>query len=222
MLEKLQILAYTDENLTQSAGQYSVQINPEMYSQQFSAEYIGTPTLSTSGITNKFVTQKPQDLELMFFLDATGAVPQTTGGTPVTSVSDEIDKFKGVVYSYNGNIHSPNYLRVLWGKLKFDCRFVSMGIEYLLFSPSGVPLRAKLSPKFKQYLSSQKLALESKNSSPDLTHYRTVAAGDTLPLMCYRIYQDSKYYVDVARVNGLTSFRDLEPGRQIFFPPLGD
>jgi Contractile injection system tube protein len=222
MLEKLQILAYTDENFTQSAGQYSVQINPETYSQQFSAEYTGTPTLSTAGITNKFVTQKPQDLELMFFLDATGAVPQTSGGAPVTSVSDEIDKFKGIVYSYNGNIHSPNYLRVLWGKLKFDCRFVSMGIEYMLFSPSGVPLRAKLSPKFKQYLSSQKLALESKNSSPDLTHYRTVAAGDTLPLMCHRIYQDSKYYIDVAKVNGLTSFRDLEPGRQILFPPLGD
>jgi hypothetical protein len=222
MLEKLQILAYTDENFTQSAGQYSVQINPETYSQQFSAEYTGTPTLSTAGITNKFVTQKPQDLELMFFLDATGAVPQTSGGAPVTSVSDEIDKFKGIVYSYNGNIHSPNYLRVLWGKLKFDCRFVSMGIEYMLFSPSGVPLRAKLSPKFKQYLSSQKLALESKNSSPDLTHYRTVTAGDTLPLMCHRIYQDSKYYIDVAKVNGLTSFRDLEPGRQILFPPLGD
>jgi Contractile injection system tube protein len=222
MLEKLKILAYTDENLTKSAGQYSVQINPEKYSQQFSAEYIGTPTLSTAGVTNKFVTQKPQDLDLEFYLDATGAVPQTSGGTPVTSVSDEIDKIKGVVYSYNGNIHSPNYLRILWGKLKFDCRMESMGIEYLLFSPSGVPLRARLSPKFKQYLSSQKLALEAKNSSPDLTHYRTVAAGDTLPLMCHRIYQDSKYYVEIARVNGLTSFRDLEPGRQIFFPPLGD
>jgi nucleoid-associated protein YgaU len=85
-----------------------------------------------------------------------------------------------------------------------------------------VPLRAKLSPKFKQYLSSQKLALESKNSSPDLTHYRTVAAGDSLPLMCHRIYRDSKYYVDVARVNRLVDFRNLEPGQRIFFPPLGD
>jgi len=222
MLEKLQILAYTDENFTQSAGQYSVQINPDNYSQQFSAEYMGTPTLSTSGQTNKFVTQKPQELELEFYLDATGAVPQTSGGAPITSVSDEIEKIKGVAYSYNGTIHSPNYLRILWGKLKFDCRLDSMKIEYMLFSPSGVPLRAKLSPKFTQYLSSQKLALEAKNSSPDLTHYRTVTAGDTLPLMCHRIYQDSRYYIDVARVNGLTSFRDLKPGRQILFPPLGD
>ena len=222
MLEKLQILAYTDENLTQSAGQYSVQINPETYSQKFSTVYISDESMTTSGATPKFVTQEPQDLDLDFYLDATGAVPQTAGGTPVTSVSDEIDKFKNVVYSYNGDIHSPNYLRVLWGKLKFDCRLESVKIDYELFSPSGVPLRAKLSPSFKQHLSAQKLALEAKNNSPDLTHYRTVAAGDTLPLMCHRIYQDSKYYIDVARVNGLTSFRDLEPGRQIFFPPLGD
>lgn len=222
MLEKLQILAYTDENLTQKAGQYSLQINPEKYGQQFSTEFTSSESLTTGGVTTKFVTQQPQDLDLEFYLDATGAVPQTKGGTPVTSVSDEIVKFKGVVYSYNGNIHSPNYLRVLWGKLTFDCRMTSMGIEYLLFSPSGVPLRARLSPKFKQYISSQKLALESKNSSPDLTHHRFVAAGDTLPLMCYRIYQDSKYYVEVAKFNGINSFRDLEPGRPIFFPPLGD
>jgi hypothetical protein len=49
-----------------------------------------------------------------------------------------------------------------------------------------------------------------------------VVAGDTLPLLCFQIYQESKYYVEVARVNGLDDFRNLEPGRQILFPPLGD
>lgn len=222
MLEKLQILAYTDENFSQSAGQYSLQINPDEYSQQFEIKYTTTSSMTTKGQVTKFVTQVPQNLKLNFFLDATGAVPQTAGGTPVTSVSDEIDKLRSVVYSYNGTIHSPNYLRILWGKLKFDCRLEDMAINYTLFSPSGVPLRAKLSPTFKQYTSAQKLALEAKNSSPDLTHSRIVAAGDTLPLMCHRIYQDSKHYVDVAKFNGLTSFRDLEPGRQLVFPPLGD
>jgi nucleoid-associated protein YgaU len=222
MLEKLQILAYSDENLTQSVGQYSVQINPEKYSQQYSTELVSNKSLTTGGVTTKFVTQMPQDLDLEFYLDATGVVQPTGNANKVTSVADEIGKFNAVVYSYNGNIHSPNYLRILWGKLSFDCRMSGMGVEYLLFSPSGVPLRAKLSPKFKQYLSSQKLALESKNSSPDLTHYRTVAAGDSLPLMCHRIYRDSKYYVDVARVNRLVDFRNLEPGQRIFFPPLGD
>jgi nucleoid-associated protein YgaU len=55
-----------------------------------------------------------------------------------------------------------------------------------------------------------------------MTHRRTVVAGDTLPLMCFQIYQDSTRYLDVARHNKLNDFRNLEPGQQIFFPPLGD
>ncbi len=222
MLEKLKILAYSDENLTQKVGQYTLQINPEKYGQQYSTKFAENETLNTGGVTNKFVVQKPQDLSLEFYLDATGVVPQTKGGASVTSVMDELTKLKAVVYSYNGNIHSPNYLRVLWGTLTFDCRLISMDIEYLLFTPRGVPLRAKIAPKFTQYISAQKLELEAKKKSPDLTHYRTVVSGDTLPLMCYRIYQDSTYYIAVAKINGLDNFRHLEPGRQIFFPPLGD
>jgi|SRR5215472_1385632 len=229
MLEKLTILGYSDEKLTQNVGQYVVQINPEKYAQQYSTQMACKPTLNTGGVTNKFVVQKPQDLSLEFYIDATGVVdaarangPGGTGRNAFTIVQDEIDKLKKVVYSYNGSIHSPNYLRVLWGKLIFDCRLDSMDIEYLLFTPAGVPLRAKLNTKFTQYNSPQKLELTARKSSPDLTHCRTVVAGDTLPLLCFQIYQESKYYVEIARVNGLDDFRNLEPGRQILFPPLGD
>lgn len=217
MLEKLKILGYTDEKLSKKAGQYNVQINPEKYSQQYSTQMTCKPTLNTGGVTNKFVVQNPQDLALEFYIDSTGVAP---GG--VTSVSDEIDKLKSVVYAYNGGIHSPNYLRILWGKLTFVCRLESMDIEYLLFTPRGVPLRARISVKFKQYNSPEMVQLRARKSSPDLTHSRIATAGDTLPLLCFQIYNDSKYYVEVARINGLDSFRKLEPGQSITFPPLGD
>jgi hypothetical protein len=218
------ILGFSDEKLTQNVGEYVVQINPEKYSQQFSTQITSKPTLNTGGVTNKFVVQKPQDLSLEFYIDATGVVDAANGKTSsgFTIVQDEIEKFKKVVYAYNGSIHSPNYLRVLWGKLSFDCRLDTMEIEYLLFTPSGVPLRAKLNAKFAQYNSPVKLQLKARKSSPDLTHSRTIVAGDTLPLLCFQIYQDPKYYVEIARFNGLNDFRNLEPGRQIFFPPLGD
>lgn len=38
--------------------------------------------------------------------------------------------------------------------------------------------------------------------------------------MSHRIYGDSKYYLEVARVNEITSFRKLEVGKEIFFPPI--
>ena len=41
---------------------------------------------------------------------------------------------------------------------------------------------------------------------------------DTLPLLCERIYRAP--CLAVARVNGLTSLRQLEPGMRLRFPPL--
>jgi nucleoid-associated protein YgaU len=64
-----------------------------------------------------------------------------------------------------------------------------------------------------------RVALEDAQS-PDVTHLRTVMAGDTLPLMCFRIYGDSRYYSEVAKVNNLDHFRRLQPGEALMFPPL--
>ena len=50
--------------------------------------------------------------------------------------------------------------------------------------------------------------------------YPYVKKGDTLPLMCFKIYGDSKYYVQVAAVNRLSDFRNLQVGNEIFFPPF--
>jgi nucleoid-associated protein YgaU len=63
-------------------------------------------------------------------------------------------------------------------------------------------------------------AAKANVQSPDLTHVRVVEEGDTLPLMAKRIYGDSKYYLEVARVNRITSFRKLKTGQRIFFPPI--
>ena len=57
-------------------------------------------------------------------------------------------------------------------------------------------------------------------SSPDLTHYRKGTAGDRLDLLTYKIYDDSKYVLQVASANGLTSFRNLRAGTDLYFPPF--
>jgi len=216
MLEKLKIFAYSDTNLTEEIGQYTLQINPEKYAHKHSTALTKSRTTDTAGVTTKFNVHEPQNVSFEFYFDATGVVPG------MTSLPDAIKTFTDLVYTYNGDIHSPNYLRLLWGALNFECRITSLNIDYLLFNPNGIPLRAKLNVTFNEYLSPQKIALLAKKQSPDLTHARVAVAGDTLPLMCFRVYQDSKHYLDVARINNLSDFRNLKPGQQIFFPQLGD
>ena len=48
----------------------------------------------------------------------------------------------------------------------------------------------------------------------------TVKAGDELPLITYDIYGDPHYYLEVARANKLTDFRNLRAGTTLHFPPV--
>ena len=95
-----------------------------------------------------------------------------------------------------------------------------MSMDYTLFKPSGLPLRAKVKLSFTGFQSKDEKALRANRSSPDLDHVVEVKAGDTLPLLCYRIYKNSGYYTDVAKVNNLVNFRNLVPGTRLHFPPL--
>jgi nucleoid-associated protein YgaU len=89
-----------------------------------------------------------------------------------------------------------------------------------MFNSSGEPIRAVASVKFKGTISEDKEAAKAKRSSPDLTHILRVKAGDTLPLMCKKVYGDPKYYLQIAGANNLGNFRRLEPGMEIVFPPI--
>ena len=135
-------------------------------------------------------------------------------------IIDQIDTFKAIVFDYSGDLHKPYYLMVKWGALIFKGTLVDLSIEYKLFAADGTPLRAVAKLKIKGNIDEDLRVAKENNKSPDLTHYRRVISGDTLPLMTYRIYGDSKYYLEVARVNKINNFRKLEVGQELFFPPL--
>lgn len=216
MLTKLKILAYRDEHLRSKIGEYEVQINPERYSQAFGVTFSEDKGIDAAAVLPKFKTQTPQQIKLDFHIDATGVVPG------VKSVPGNLKKFREIAYDFNGQIHSPNYLKLLWGDLVFKCLLDAMDVDYTLFSPSGTPLRAKVTATFRQHQSPDELERRSAKKSADLTHTRLVVAGDSLPLMCYRIYGDSALYPQVARFNGLTNFTRLSEGTKLQFPPLED
>ena len=128
---------------------------------------------------------------------------------------------KDVLIGYKGDSHEPRHLKLVWGENSiFKGRVTELSINHKMFKPDGTPIRAIATVKFKSSIEEQKRAAKENKSSPDLTHIRKVKQGDTLPLMCYSIYGDPKYYLQVAEVNGLANFRQLKPGTDLFFPPL--
>lgn len=191
-------------------------INPAGYDHNFSVRYSDNPAFGTVADEPKFNSVQSEKLNLKaLVLDGTGAVP----GTKVP-VKTQVDNLRNAVYTYVGMKHETPIVQVVWGSLLFYGRIESLKFDYTLFTPSGEPLRAKISLNFVEYTSAAEEVKVKSNKSPDLTHLVVVKAGDTLPLLCERIYRDPLYHLEVARINGLTLPRQLEPGMSLRFPPL--
>ncbi|WP_372948271.1 hypothetical protein [Mariniphaga sp.] len=214
-LTKMKIVAYKDPDFSSQLGEYDLLVNPENYKFKNEQQYAVTDTVNgSSAQTVKYKGGAAGLFELALFFDGTGVITDE-------KVDDQIKKAKDLVYTYNGDIHEPNYLKVYWGTQSlFQGRLKSWNVNYTMLDMDGTPLRAEATIVIIASVSAKKKALEEKKNSADLTHVRTVLDGDHLPLMCYRIYGDSSYYIKVAQHNELTHFRDLKPGDKIIFPPV--
>lgn len=227
-LSKMKITAFTDKSFRyekEPVGEFSVYINPAAYARSYKILYNDQQAQGSNGPSPKFNRTVSDTVKFELVFDGTGVVGSPLPGVvPYMSdgIKDQIDLFMKLVFSYNGNIHSPNFLEISWGTLLFKCRLSTLDFNYTLFKPDGTPLRARANAVFTSYLSETELALLAENSSPDLSHLVTVKGGDTLPLLCYGIYGSSTHYLEIARVNGLAHFRDLAAGMQLLFPPLQD
>lgn len=216
---KVKIIAYSDEDGSPSkeVGSYQVKINPSSITHNKSITYSDSKPPGDGASTGNFKHTNPDKISFDIVLDGTGALGLMN---IVDDVATEISKLEEVVYKYDGNIHEPRYIKILWGDLAFLGRLTSLDYAYTMFKPSGKPLRVKIKLSFESSESLASQAKNKKNSSPDLSHLVTVKAGDTLPTMCERIYRSSHYYMQVARINKLTDFRNLIPGTALIFPPI--
>lgn len=212
-LQQITLVGYKDENFSSKVGAYTAMLNPETYSQNYDVQYNVEQGQGTPDATIKYEKSTPSTLNFDLIFDGTGVVNNKR-----TNLSSEISKFKKVVYDYNGNIHSPNYLKLIWGKaMLYKCRLTSLKINYTLFKPDGSPLRAKLSVSFKEF---QTPSAALDKNSPDMTHVKTVVAGDLLPSLVYDVYRDENHILKVAEHNHLDSILHLDPGMTLHFPPL--
>ena len=209
-----------DGMLTLSANNksFSVMVNPQDYSIKDAIKYSDY----NEPRSKKFDRYEASVLTIpKIFLDTTGSIPVEKW--PFNGSIDEmIKKLKSIVYDYNGKNHEPSVVDILWGDLNVQGRLLSMETKFALFDKEGHPIRAEVNLSFALFKTFKDLEAESNKSSPDLTHVIEVRAGDTLPNLCNKVYNDPSYYMQVARVNNLSDFCRLVPGTRLVFPPLVD
>lgn len=226
-LVKLVIKSFANRNFTSEDPKrmFTAPINPESFSQTYKVNVDSQNGHGNAGSEVRYKSTAPEELRLEFILDGTRTMEGYGGEGNLDytyiPVHDQLADFKRCVYDMDGTIHRPRFLIVHWGsEIDFRCVLSNLDLNFSLFEPDGRPLRVKITATFLKHKSREEIQAESRLSSPDLTHYRKVEQSDRLDLMTYSIYNDPKYFLQVGRINDLTSIRHLKPGSDLYFPPF--
>jgi Contractile injection system tube protein/LysM domain len=199
--------------------------NPERYTVNKSVQFadIAIPGLDSPVV--QFVRGQSEKIALDLFFD-------TTDSGMVDNVRD-VRELTGKVYKLlkvNGEIHAPPRCILLWGEagklFSFGsrvypwCVLESVNGEFTLFSPSGVPLRAKLSVSFREAWTIEEQLLETPRHTSDRRKIRILQRGQTLSHLASEEYQDPGAWRLIADANHIDNPRRVTPGTELEIPQL--
>ena len=86
--------------------------------------------------------------------------------------------------------HAPPIVNFVWSGNEFRGVVESLNITYVLFSPEGIPLRAKLSLTLQEYRPVEIQLKDTPKTSPDLEKTWVVRRGDRLSGIAAAVYRD--------------------------------
>jgi hypothetical protein len=215
---------------------FVAQFNPESFTVNKEIEYETNEASGSDGGEAKFVKVNPRKFSFDLLFDGTGAagLPPTPasliGAIPIPNVgplpgadqvgiTTNIELFKRLV-GYKGDTHRPRFFIITWGTFFARCVLESYSINYKLFSPLGVPLRAVISTSWREYKAIQLTEFIKNMLSPDVTHQHTIRENEHLSLVTYGVYEDPRYYYEVGEKNELDNLRKLNPGDSLQLFPL--
>jgi hypothetical protein len=245
-LEKMVIWAYElDESdapiqrSTDEADKFTVLVNPESHSLKQMVLRDMRQGHGTTGTQTRYLGTAPSQFQYKLLFDATGAIPESSdgllSGVPIlgalsdaisgdqedNSVLAQIERFKHVVFDPDEESHSPRPVYIGWGKFNIEvATLLTVNFDFRLFGPDGTPLRAFADVTFVESRPNCERANSDQFNSPDVTKVHIVKRGDTLPLIASKFYNDSSLYIEIARVNNLVNFRNLEPGTRLILPSV--
>lgn len=217
-MELMKITGYTDGEFASSfeGSPYSVMINPDTIKWQRMVDYNVQQSPDSSSSSQKYKSTPSDKLNFDIVIDCTGIVDGKR-----TEMSVEIAALEKIIFTYNGEIHRPNFVKIQWGKdFIFKGVLKSFDTSYTLFRSDGSALRAKVSLAFDIYISQSTVNKKDARQSPDVSHWVTVVEGVSLPQLCQQVWKDDSKYVQVAKHNRLNKFRDLRGIEKLIFPPI--
>jgi len=247
IIDKMRIEVYSTQDFSNAEPIKTifVQVNPDKYTIDQKVEFHDGQAVGSSSQNLRFNRIGSEEVSFEFLFDSSGIIPPAkiiegkADNLPLAeslidvlkpaianpfeqaaTIDEELEEFKKLLSGYNGSQHETRYLRLLWGSYLLECRLTQISIAYILFRKDGRPIRAKATCKFKGTQSYGEMQADQNQQSPDVTHEKVFKQEDKFTLMAEQIYKNKQHYTDAARANGLLSFRNIETGKKLLFPPL--
>lgn len=130
-----------------------------------------------------------------------------------------VDRLRGVL-SINAQEHAPPLVAFVWDRPVLTGVLESLTVSYVLFTPDGIPLRAKLTMSIREYRSAAVQAAQTPQQSPNVEKSFVVRRGDTLASISQALYRSPANWRELATANGITDPRRLRPGQVLTAPRL--
>ncbi len=202
-----------------------VLFNPSEYQLTDGANYAEKKVPGLDGPVLQYISGEATELSLNLFLDT--YVPKKPKGllsfgssedasTDVSAITKQIAD----ATSIDGSLHRPPKVTFKWGSLNFNGVVTKFSHTYIMFTESGMPVRAKVNMTFKSLISPTDTRRASPFESPDRSKYRTIRQGIGLWDIANMEYGDPDMWKVIARENGILNPLDVRPGQVVKLPAL--
>jgi hypothetical protein len=116
--------------------------------------------------------------------------------------------------------HAPPVLLFVWGSLRFQCVLARANQKFIMFLPSGIPVRARVQVSFSEFSNSSFEAKEVKRETANFTKLHVVSQGETLSGIAGQVYGDPTNWRPLAIFNAIDDPAMLPAGLHLAVPPL--
>jgi nucleoid-associated protein YgaU len=111
---------------------------------------------------------------------------------------------------------APPVLLFSWSSLQFQCVLETVSQRFIMFKPSGMPVRARLTVAFKEFARLEVQIERGFFVGPPTV--RNIVEGETLSKLAHEYLGDPGAWRDIAEANGIDDPINLLPGLRIVIP----
>jgi len=197
-----------------------VLFNPEEYTLNKDINYAQGTIPGLSGPILQFVNGNMSTLEMELLVDTLEAHPDgkppNGPGTDVRILTNRITHLMEI----DPETHAPPVLEFVWGSLSFICVLARCSQKFIMFKADGIPVRARLTVTFNEYLDPQMEAKRVGRATADYTKQHQVLQGEDLTQLATRFYQNPQLWRPIALANRLDDPRRISAGQRLIIPSL--